>query len=169
MTKTAGKPELGTIETVLLNLDHGALGALYRVAIGFAIVPAISLRMGNDISEWTVILSLLAVLLLLRIVPAVIRKLVPFSRPLRDAWAARRRMAKQYDSYQWRKLIWIGIGLSLFTAVSGEFSPLRSVVCSICVLAGVAGMATWHAVSAREAARLGTEKFQRAAGGLAVP
>jgi hypothetical protein len=164
MTKTASPPQVGTIETILLNLDHGALGALYRVAIGFATVPATSLLLGNDVSEWTVVLSLLSVLLLLRIVPAVIRKLAPFSRPLREAWAARRRLAKQYDSYQWQKLIWIGVGLSLFTAVSGQWSPLRIVVCSVCVLAGAAGMATWHTVSAGEFARL-REKFPRAASG----
>jgi hypothetical protein len=162
MTKTASTPPLRTIEAGLLHFDQGAFGALYRVAIGFLTVPAMSLLLGDGVSEWTVVLALLSVLLLLRIVPAVVRKLVAFSRPLQDAWSARRRLAKRYDSYQWRKLFWIGVGLSLFTVLSGQFSPVRIVVCSISLLAGAAGMATWHAVSTGESSR---SSFQSAAGG----
>lgn len=164
MAKTASAPQIGTIERVLLNIDDGAFGALYRVAIGFATLPAMSLLLGNDGSDWTVVPFLLSILLLLRIVPAVVRKLVPFSGAVREAWAVRRRTAKRYDSYQWRKLMWIGVGLALFTAVSGQFSPSRIVVCSTCLLAGAAGMVRWRAASANgKPARLPTEKAQSVA------
>ena len=164
MNKTASTPQVGTIETVLLNIDDGAFGALYRVVIGFATVPAMLLLLGKDVSDWTVVLFLLSVLLLLRIVPAVVRKLVPFSRPVREAWAARRRMAKQYNSYQWRKLIWIGVGLSLFTAVSGQLSLPGIFLCLICVLGGAAGIVRWRTISANDKLiRFSTQKAQSVA------
>ena len=147
MAGTASAPEIGTIARTLLNVDDGAFGALYRVSIGFVTLPAMSMLLGNDGSGWTVVPFLLSILLLLRIVPAVIRKLVPFSGAMREAWAVRRQTAKRYDSYQWRKLTWIGVGLALYIAATGQFSPSRIVVCSACLLAGIAGMVRWRSVS----------------------
>ena len=147
MAGTASVPEIGTIARVLLNIDDGAFGTLYRVLIGFATLPAMSILLGNEGSDWRVVPFLLSILLLLRIVPAVIRKLVPFSGAIREVWAVRRRTAKRYDSYQWRKLTWIGVGLALYIAASGQFSPSRIVVCSTCLLAGIAGMVRWRSVS----------------------
>ena len=147
MTGTASAPEIGTIARALLNIDDGAFGALYRALIGFATLPAMSILLGNDGSDWTVVPFLLSILLLLRIVPAVIRKLVPFSGAMREVWAVRRQTAKRYDSYQWRKLTWIGVGLALYITASGQFSPSLIVVCCTCLLAGIAGMVRWRSVS----------------------
>ena len=90
------------------------------------------LLLGSDGSDWTLVPFLLLVLLLLRVVPAVVRKVVPFSAELREAWSVRRRTAKLYDSYQWRKLMWIGAGLALYVAVSGQYSacPISRYPCS---------------------------------------
>src|SRR5262245_60654768 len=98
MAKTASAPQVGAIDRVLLSVDDGAFSAINRVVIGFAIVPAMSFLLGNDGSDWTVVPFLLSILLLLRIVPIVFRKLVPFSSVVQDAWAARRQKAKHYDS-----------------------------------------------------------------------
>ncbi len=147
MPKITNAPRIGSIERVLLKIDEGAFGALYRVMIGFATLPTMSFLLGDDGSDWALVPYLLFLLLLLRLVPAVIRRLVPISDALREAWAARRRLAKRYDSYQWRKLMWIGAGLALYIGVTGELSAVRIAVCSVCLLAGVAGMARWHAVS----------------------
>jgi hypothetical protein len=148
MSNAASAPGMEAIERALLHLDIGAAGALYRVAIGFATLPTMSLFLGSDGSDWTVVPFLLSILLLLRIVPAVVRKLMPFSRAAQEAWAARRRTAKQYDSYQWRKLLWIGLGLALYTAISGHLSTSPIVICAFCLVAGAAGTLRWHAVSA---------------------
>jgi hypothetical protein len=150
MADSPSAPQIGTIDRFLLNIDDGAIGARYRVAIGFATLPAISVLLRNDSWDWAVVPFLLLILLLLRIVPTLIRKLVPFSDTVQEIWAERRRIAKQYDSYQWRKLIWIGIGLALYMAVSGQFSLPLIVVCATCLLAGAAGMVTWRAVSAND-------------------
>jgi hypothetical protein len=135
------------LERALVNLDDGALGALYRVAIGFLTLPVMYLLLGNDTSDWAVVPFLMLVLLLLRILPAIIRKLIPFSNAAREAWAARRSAAKRYDSYQWRKLLWIGVGLALWTAVSGQGSLVPVLVSSVCLLAGAAAEMRWRAVS----------------------
>src|SRR5262245_26267221 len=148
MTKAASAPEVGAIERALLKISDGAFAAFYLVLIGVATLPAMSLLLGDAGSDWIVVPFLLSILLLLRIVPAVVRKLVPFSGATREAWAVRRRAAKQYDSYQWGKLLWIGVGLAIYITAAGQFSPSRIVVCATCLLAGTAGMVRWRAVSA---------------------
>ena len=149
MANTAGAPQIDTMERVLLKVDEGVFGALYRFGIGVATLPTMSLLFGSDHSDWILVPFLLFILLLLRIVPAVIRKLVPFSRAAQDVWAERRRMAKHYDSYQWRKLLWIGVGLAFYLAISGEATVTRIAVCSACLLGGAAGWVMWRSVSAK--------------------
>jgi hypothetical protein len=141
-------PKLGSVETLLLKLDIGALGAFYRIAIGFATVPIYNLLFGELGSNWNAILFFLGVLALLRLGTAVIRKLIPMSAELREAWSLRRRMAKYYDSYQWRKLTWFGIGLGLYQLFEGQSQPPYEMIALFCLLSGFAGMLTWHAVAA---------------------
>ena len=163
MTKTASAPDIGAIERALLKISDGAFGAFYLVLIGVATLPAMSLLLGDVDPGWTVAPFLLSILLLLRIVPAIVRKFVPFSSATREAWAVRRRAAKRYDSYQWGKLLWIGVGLAIYITASGQFSSSRIVVCSTCLLAGTAGMVRWRAVSANGKPALPAEKAQRVA------
>jgi len=148
MRKSESASELGTIDTFLLSLDEGAFGALYRALIGFATIPAMRLLLGSDGSDWTLVPFLLLVLLLLRVVPAVVRKVVPFSAELREAWSVRRRKAKYYDSYQWRKLMWIGSGLALYVAVSGRYWPIPVALAMFCLITGAAATVRWRAVAA---------------------
>lgn len=164
MPKIANAPQLGSIERLLLKIDEGAFGALYRVMVGFAVLPTLSLLLGDDRPDWVLVPYLLFVLLLLRVIPMFIRKVLPTSDALREAWAVRRRLAKRYDSYQWRKLMWIGAGLALYMAVTGELSAVRLAVGSVCLVAGAAGMARWHAVSsASQPARPPTAKAESVA------
>jgi hypothetical protein len=145
--KSDSESKVGTFETLLLNLDEGAFGALYRVLIGYTTIPVMWLLLGSDGPDWTSVPFLLLVLLLLRVVPAIVRKVVPFSAELREAWSVRRRMAKLYDSYQWRKLTWIGAGLALHVAVSGQYRPVQIALSMFCLVTGAAAMVTWHAVA----------------------
>ena len=147
MRKSESAPKIGTVDEFLLNLDEGAFGALYRVLIGFTTIPVMRLLLGSDGSDWTLISFLLLVLLLLRVVPAVVRKVVPFSAELREAWSVRRRKAKLYDSYQWRKLMWIGAGLALYVAVSGRHWPVQIALSMFCLIAGAGATVRWRAVA----------------------
>src|SRR5262249_13078902 len=88
------------------SLDQGWVGAFYRVGSGYLIVPTWSYALGQG-SGWSLIVFFAGVLLALRVVPAVLRKVLPFDAEVRTIWADRRQMAKRVDSYQWRKLFWI--------------------------------------------------------------
>ena len=106
------------------------------------------LLLGSDGSDWTLVPFLLLVLLLLRVGLAVVRKVVPFSAELQEAWSVRRRKAKLYDSYQWRKLMWIGAGLALYVAVSGQYGPVQIALSMFCLITGAGATVRWRAVAA---------------------
>jgi hypothetical protein len=148
MPKNEGAPKIGVDDKFLLSLDEGAFGALYRVLIGFATIPAMRLLLGSDGSDWTLVPFLLLILFLLRLGPAVVRKVVPFTAEVREAWSVRRRKAKFYDSYQWRKLMWIGAGLASYVAISGRYWPVPIALSMFCLLTGAAATLRWRAVAA---------------------
>ena len=81
---------------------------------------------------------LLAGLFLLRLVPAALRRLLPFSTETQDVWRERRRLGKRYDSYQWRKLLWIGLGISLnvLFSHSAESGGVEAVVALLFLVPG---------------------------------
>ena len=147
MHKSESRPSRKSADQFLLSLDEGAFGTLYRILIGFTVIPVMRLVPGSDGSDWTLVPFLLLVLALLRVVPAVIRKVVPFSAELLEAWYVRRRMAKAYDSYQWRKLIWIGAGLALYVAISGQHRPAYIALSVFCLAAGAAATVRWNVVA----------------------
>ena len=146
MPRSESAPKVGTVDTFLLNLDEGAFGALYRVLIGFATIPVMRFLLGSEGADWTLVAFLLLVLLLLRVGLAVVRKVVPFSAQLREAWSVRRRKAKLYDSYQWRKLMWIGAGLALYIAVSRRYWPVQIALSMFCIITGAWGTMRWRVV-----------------------
>ena len=148
MQNSESLPKIGTIDNLLLNLDVGPFGALYRGLIGFATIPAMRLLLGSDGSDWTLVLFLVFLLLLLRVGLAIVRKVVPFSAELQEAWSVRRRIAKVYDSYEWRKLIWIGAGLACYAAVSARYWPVQIALSLFCLIAGASATVRWRVVSA---------------------
>ena len=148
MPKSESAPKIGPIDEFLLNLDDGVFGALYRVLIGFTTIPAMRLLLGSDGADWTLVPFLLLVLLTLRLGLAVVRKVVPFPAELREVWSVRRRTAKLYDSYQWRKLMWIGAGIASYVAVSGQYWTIQITLSMFCLVTGAAAMVRWRAVLA---------------------
>jgi hypothetical protein len=141
-------PKTAKMDKFVLNLDEGTFGALYRGLIGFAIIPAMQLLLWRGGSDWALAPFLLLVLLLLRLGLAVVRKVAPFSGELQEAWSVRRRTAKLYDSYQWRKLMWIGAGLACYVAVSGRYGPVPIALSAFCLVTGASATVRWRVVSA---------------------
>jgi hypothetical protein len=148
MRKSESASKVGTVDKCLLHLDEGALGALYRVLVGFITIPVMRILLGSDGSDWTLAPFLLLVLLLLRIVPAAVRKIVSFSAEVREAWSVRRRTAKLYDCYQLRKLVWIGTGLALYVVISGQYRPMQMALSMLCLFTGAGATLKWRAVAA---------------------
>src|ERR1700722_6836352 len=114
MTKTGTSDAVRPLERWLVRLEDRPWEGVYRVVIGFLTIPASSALLGAHGSGWSLTACFLAVLFTLRLGPAVLRKLVPFSGAVLAVWAKRRQIAKRYDSYQWKKLFWIGIGLTVY-------------------------------------------------------
>ena len=78
--------------------------------------------------------------------------MLPFDAEVRPIWAERRQMTKRVDSYQWRKLLWIGIGLALFALLSGRRLPVQLAITAACLAAGAAGTTMWrHRVAQHQA------------------
>jgi hypothetical protein len=136
------------IDKFFLSLDEGPSGALYRLLIGFAILPAMHHLRSSSGSDWCLVPSLLSALLLLRVGLAVVRKVAPFSAELQEAWSVRRRTAKRYDSYQWRKLTWVGGGLACYIVGFGFYRPVPIALSLFCLAIGASAMVRWHIVSA---------------------
>jgi hypothetical protein len=132
------------LERVLVRLDLPPWGGLFRVTVGYLTFPAWSRLTNNVSSDWTLFPFLLAVLGALRVISLVLRRLLPCSEPVQAVWAARRRLAKRFDSYQWRKLFWIGLGLALYALLSGQRSEGLVTLTFICLFSGSIGLGIWR-------------------------
>ena len=116
---------------------------LYRVAIGFCLVPVFTRYRGAS-SDWRLLPFFVAVLLTLRLVPAAIRWLVPFSAELQAQWFQRRLLGKRFDSYQWSKLVWFGLGIMLYGTVFDRMGPAPTALVCACLLMGSCGLVVWR-------------------------
>src|SRR5262245_54422524 len=108
-----------SVERFLISLDSWPWSAVSRVAFGFIIPPMLRPLSGGGDSAWTFLALFIGLLVMLRIVPVVLRRALPFSVEAKQIWTERRIIAKRYDSYQWRKLFWIGLGLLSYAVVGG--------------------------------------------------
>ena len=102
---------MNSIERFLLALDAPPWGAVTRILLGLAILPAFRALSGGTDAVWITVILFVGLLMALRVGPAVLRRVLPFSGEARDLWFGRRNMAKLNDSYQWQKLFWIGLGM----------------------------------------------------------
>src|SRR5947199_7823363 len=147
MNKKNTAEPITRFENLLVGIDVSPWDAMYRAAIGFMIQPAASRIWGERPPAWAAIPVLLGILLTLRVIPAVFRRLLPFSPEVRAIWAERRQIAKRYDSYQWRKLFWFGVGLMVYTQVASRVPMSSATLSAACLLAGALGLARWRAAA----------------------
>jgi hypothetical protein len=127
-------------ERAMVLLDQFPCGAVYRIAIGYFLVPLSSYFFIGVHPGLSLVLWFLGVLLALRLVPVVLRRILPFPERVTAVWEERRRMAKRFDSYQWRKLVWFGVGLSAYSLSSGRFDGTSAALTVFCVVGGALGI-----------------------------
>lgn len=132
------------IERLLIRLEIYPWDIVYRALVGFVTLSVFSHVRSGSGSDGVLVPVLLAVFLALRVVPAVARKLLPFSDAARLVWAERRQLAKRYDSYQWQKVLGVGAGLALYVLVSRRFSTPRVAISVMCLVSGVLGTLKWR-------------------------
>lgn len=131
------------VEVCLLKLEDAPWHAAYRVLIGFCFV-LIAKAFQPDLPAGLFLAFLAVVLFGLRVGPALIRRAVPFSKAAQERWALRRYWAKLYDSYQWQKLLWIGVGMALGAVLTRRVNGYEMAVAAFCVLSGALGAVFWR-------------------------
>ena len=135
---------MSLLDSVAVRLDQAPWASLWRFALGWFIVATWVAATRDARRTAAFVAFFLAALLAVRLVPAVLRRLLPFSASTQGIWAERRQLAKRFDSYQWQKLFWIGLGftmyLSLSSGVSGGLWPLAF----CCLASGASGLLIWQ-------------------------
>jgi hypothetical protein len=135
----------GLLENVFRRAETPPWHALYRVVIGFFLVPLFWWQ-GSDSIDWRLFPFFLFMLLVLRVVPAIVRHVLPFSSDLQDHWFRQRLVAKRCDSYQWRKLFWLGLGMATWVVLLGRIRGVEGFLALACLLTGAAGELVWRRV-----------------------
>jgi len=143
------------VEKPLIAMGTLPWDALWRAAASFSMLPMLAWLGYRHPSGWILILDLLALLIGMRICPAIIRKVFPFPPSVKQIWTRRRALAKAYDSYQWQKLLYVGIGLAAYLSLSRMFGAFNIILCSFCIVSGGAGLFRWRVV-ARQLNNVGT-------------
>jgi hypothetical protein len=138
------------LETLLRRLDTPPWSAAYRMAIGFSVPLLLAWSRDDPASDWRLLPLFLFALLMLRLVPALVRRLLPFSADVRDHWARQRLVAKRVDSYQWRKLLWFGLGLAAYLVFERQAPAVSSGLAAACLFAGVIGALRWRHLTQSE-------------------
>jgi hypothetical protein len=118
---------------------------LYQATIGFLVVPAFA-RSSGGVVDWRLVPFFLAVLAAVRIVPAVLRHVLPWTPDLKAHWFRQRAVAKRYDSYQWRKLFWFGLGIAAYLALFDRGGRVAPALALICLVSGAFGLLVWRRV-----------------------
>ncbi len=146
--------QIGSAGKMVLALETPPWDSVYRALIGYSVMPAyLQLSGGND-SPWKLFIFFLILLAALRIVPGVIRRVLPFSREVRSVWAERRALAKRYDSFQWRKLFGLGLGWLACLLVAGKAQDAPLFLALACLVSGALGQVFWFKRSKALAAQI---------------
>ncbi len=143
------EPPPGPWESFARRADSPSWHRVYRLAIGFSVAPLFGWWRGDRGSEWLIVPFFLAVLASLRVGPAVARRLMPAPDAVLARWARRRRLAKRFDSYQWRKLLWFGLGLAAYLALVEGARVSTVALTAGCLLGGSVGEWRWRGRSER--------------------
>jgi hypothetical protein len=120
---------------------------MYQLLIGFLVIPTFVRAFNHGVSDWRLLPFFVLVLAAVRVVPAVARHVLPFSSELQTRWFNQRVLAKRYDSYQWRKLFWFGLGLSGYVALFDRAGRIDRLLALGCLLAGGLGLLAWRRVT----------------------
>lgn len=132
-----------SVEQFLVTLEGWPWSAVWRVLLGFAIPPVFSAISGGNDAVWIHIALFIGLLAALRIVPALLRFTLPFSPDTKEIWRRRRFIAKEYDSHQWQKLFWIGLGMLPHCFADGGLGLGELAIVAICLVGGGAGLWAW--------------------------
>jgi hypothetical protein len=133
-----------SVELVLVAIEEWPWSALWRIFLGLAIVPVFHSLTGADQSVYVHLALFIALLATLRVVPALLRFALPLSAEAKAIWKKRRFIAKRYDSYQWQKLFWIGLGMLPYAIAGRGLKSGEMAIAAFCLVGGALGLLAWH-------------------------
>lgn len=128
---------------MVLSLEDLPWSVLYRAVIGYFLMPVCARLSRGQAETWKLIGVFVFVLVALRVVPGILRRVLPFSAGIKMVWAERRALAKRYDSYQWRKLFGLGLGWTVYLLLSRQAQGTPVILAVGCLVAGSIGSAVW--------------------------
>ena len=135
------------LEKLLRRADDPPYQPMYQLLIGFLVIPIFARAFDHGGSDWRLVPFFLLVLVALRVVPAIVRHVLPFSSDLQAHWFHHRVLAKRYDSYQWRKLFWFGLGLTGYVALFDRAGRIDRFLALACLVSGGLGLLAWRRVA----------------------
>ena len=129
---------------VIVALDRMPWAAVARTLGGYGLAPVWAI-IGGRAESWTFVAFFGVMLIAVRIGGVAARRILRFDRRARQIWEDRRQTAKRFDSYQWRKMLWFGLGLGAYcyTQPNDAGTPMIVLAC-LCVAAGAAGEIWWQ-------------------------
>ena len=133
-----------TLEKMLMKIEQKPWHCICRIMIGVCASEIFPLIFGVNGPTYAFFLLLIGMLGMLRLVPAILRRILPFSLETQAVWKKRRMLAKRYDSYQWQKLFWIGLGFAFDATLSGRYYNSSIILASVCIIPGVVGLVVWR-------------------------
>jgi hypothetical protein len=133
-------------DRVLLELDRNPSSFIYRGIIGLLAAHVASRFQPYPHAHWIYLAVIFLSLFILRVSAALLRRLVPVSSVVREIWGKRRGLGKNFDSYQWSKLLGFGLGIGLHWIAVHRWWTIESTVASCCVLSGAIGMIRWRSI-----------------------
>lgn len=137
------RTSINSFERFLITLEGWPGIAISRTTLGVCILPLIRKLSAGHESIFVTLLLFLGVLVALRLIPALLRRLVPFSEEAKSVWLGRRELAKRYDSYQWQKLFWMGLGSLAYASFGAGLRSGEVLVTGICLIGGGVGILLW--------------------------
>lgn len=131
------------LDNIYLNLDTGIPGALLRIALGTCLVMVTdAVDPGAD--PWALSAYLLVMLLAVKVFAGVARRVVAASSLVHSHWEWRRNLARYYDSYQWRKLLWFGAGILTGDVLRSPSAMSLWIVGLTCLAVGGCAEVLWR-------------------------
>ena len=127
-----------------LMLTRPAAYRGFLTVFGFALVPLYHSLIGTAGSILQFVGFYALALVGLRFGPGLMRRVIRFSPETLEVWMRQRVMAKRYDSYQWRKQFWIGLGMALNGLVAASPPAWHLPFAITCTVFGWLGWVAWR-------------------------
>ena len=148
------------LERALLKIDAGAASIVVRSTYGFMTTALYDTLFPS--ASWIGLVAFLALAMFcLRIFGVALRRSIRFSDATLEAWAVQRKIGKYYDSYQWQKVTWIGLGLLLYVLTFAQARFDFLILSVACISAGAIGILTWRRVAADKSKPKPAPRFRK--------